>query len=44
MDGEEVFGAFNASGSADTKFSAGMCKHEDVEQENCDGLYCMVEF
>ena len=37
MDGEEVFGAFNASGSADTKFSARMYKHEEIKQENFDG-------
>ena len=38
MNGEEVFDAFNASGSADTKFSAGMLEHEDFKQENFDGL------
>ena len=37
MDNKEVFDAFNASGSAETKFSAGMHKHEEIKQENFDG-------
>ena len=37
MDGEEICEAFNASGSAETKFSAGMYKHEEIKQENFDG-------
>ena len=37
MDNKEVFKAFNASGSAETNFSAEMYKHEEIKQENFDG-------
>ena len=37
MDGEEICETFNASGSAGTKFSAGIYKHEEIKQENFDG-------
>ena len=37
MDGEEIFDAFNASGSAAAKFRAGMFRHEEIKQENFDG-------
>ena len=37
MDNEEIFDAFSASGSAETKFSAGMYKHKEIKQENFDG-------
>ena len=37
MDGEKICEAFNASGSAETKFSAGMYKHEEIKQEDFDG-------
>ena len=37
MDGEEIFNAFNASGSTGIKFTAGMYKHEEIKQENFDG-------
>ena len=37
MDNNEIFDAFSASGSAETKFSAGMDKHEEIKQENFDG-------
>ena len=37
MENKEVFDAFNASGSADIKFSAEMEKHEEIKQENFDG-------
>ena len=44
MENEEIFDAFIASGSADTKFSAGMDKPEEIKQGNFDGwmnfLYC----
>ena len=42
MDGEEIFDAFNASGSTDIKFGAGMFKQEDMKQENFDGWYYNV--
>ena len=34
MDAEKMF---TASGSADTKLSAGILKHEDMKQENFHG-------
>ena len=37
MDNKAFFDAFNAGGSAETKFSAGMLKHEKIKQENFDG-------
>ena len=37
MDVEEMYKAFNASGSAETKFSAGIYKHEEIKQEHFDG-------
>ena len=37
MDNNEVFDGFSASGSAGTKFSAGMYNHEEIKQENFDG-------
>ena len=37
MDNKEVFDAFNASGSAGIKLSAGMYKYEEIKQENFDG-------
>ena len=37
MDNEEVYDVFNASGSVNMKFSAGIYKHEDFKQENFDG-------
>ena len=37
MDGAEISESFNASGSAETKFSAGVYKHEEITQENFDG-------
>ena len=37
MENREVFDGFSASGSAEIKFSAGMCKHEEIKQENFDG-------
>ena len=37
MDSEEIGEAFNASGSAETKFSDGMNNHEEIKQENFDG-------
>ena len=37
MDGEEIFDALNAAGSASVKFSAEMYKHEDIKEENMEG-------
>ena len=37
MDNEEVLDVFNASGSVNIKFRAGMYKHEDIKQEIFDG-------
>ena len=37
MENKEGFNGFSASGSAGTKFSAGMYKHEEIKQENFDG-------
>ena len=37
MDGEESCKAFDASGSAETKFSARMDKPEEIKQENFNG-------
>ena len=37
MDGEGIFDKFKASGSAETKFSARMFKHEEIKPENFDG-------
>ena len=37
MDDEDIFDAFDASGSAEIKFSSGMWKHEEIKQENLDG-------
>ena len=39
MDGEEICEAFNASGSAGTKFSAGMDRHEEIKLQNFDGWH-----
>ena len=37
MDDEEICKAFNASGSAEIKFSSGMWKQDEIKQENFDG-------
>ena len=37
MDGEGVIDAFSASGSAETKFSTVIFKHEEIKHENFDG-------
>ena len=37
MENNEVFDGFSASGSAETKFSAGMDKHEEIKRENFNG-------
>ena len=37
MDSAEIGEAFNASGSAGTKFSPGTDKHDEIKQNNFDG-------